>query len=119
MNEKNALLLLAHLRPENRVWYRAIQTRFIATALHTSRTTSRFNPGGIFRLLYLAENHLVALLEVQALMGTPLLPGGPLPNPRYSYTVLNLKVSLTGVVDLTARPALAALATNPQELTGD
>lgn len=119
MKEKNAYLLLPHLRPLTGVWYRAIQTRFISTALHTSSTTSRFNPGGTFPLLYLSESHLVALLEVGALLGSPLHAGGLIPSPRHSYTVLNLTVSLARVADLTSQTSQTELETNPQELTGD
>ncbi|HWQ32780.1 MAG TPA: RES family NAD+ phosphorylase [Blastocatellia bacterium] len=119
MKEKNAHRLLPYLRPLTGVWYRAIQTRFIATALHFSSTASRFNPGGTFPLLYLSENHLVALLEVQALFGSPLNASGLIPSPRHSYTVLNLTVNLAGVADLTSHKSQTDLETNPQELTGD
>jgi len=72
--------------PESRVWYRAIQTHFLATALaihHTATTSSRFSSATVaspgHQVLYLAEDPLVALLEVQALLGSPTTPGGIVP----------------------------------------
>src|SRR5438045_3448679 len=70
-----------HRRPMNPFWYRAIQSHFLTgtpgalpTPLSTSHTTTipgRFNIGTpvqpSFPVLYLAENHMVALFEVQAL----------------------------------------------------
>ncbi len=64
--------------PETRVWYRAIQPQFWTTSLATQQTMvipSRFNRGASarpqFQILYLAENQMVALFEVQALLGSP------------------------------------------------
>lgn len=46
---------------------------------------SRFSPASPadpgFEILYLAENHLVAMFEAQALFGSPLTPGLVIPNP--------------------------------------
>ena len=68
-------------RPENRVWYRAIQPQHWPTALataHTTRIPSRFSPATsakpAFPVLYLAEDHQVALFEAGALLGS-ILPG--------------------------------------------
>lgn len=107
-------------------WYRALQTHFLLTALSTGHTTtvsSRFSgaspgtPG--FEILYLAENHLVALLEVQALLGSPTTPGGVVPHPHSTWTTLNVTVSLHQVADLTDLTAQALLGITAQELTGD
>lgn len=69
-------------------------------------------------MFYLAENHLVALLEVGALVGTAL-PGGLFPSPHRAWSVLNVGVRLTSVVDLTRRAPLETLGTSIQELAGD
>lgn len=112
--------------PEIGTWYRALQIQFIPTALTTSYTstvTSRFSsatravPG--FAILYLAENHLVALLEAQALLGSPTTPGGLVPHPKGSYATLNVAVSLQQVADLTDPASQTQLDTTAQELTGD
>ena len=114
------------LGAESRTWYRAIQTHFLTTALstkHTATISSRFSaatpasPGS--QILYLAENPLVALLEVQALLGSPTTPGGIVPHPKSSWTTLNVRVSLTRVADLTDIAEQGRLETTAQELTGD
>lgn len=114
------------LAPEKGTWYRALQTHFLPTALstrHTTTITSRFSgaspvaPG--YEVLYLAENHLVALLEVQALLGSPTTPGGVVPHPRSTWTTLNVSVSLSRVADLTDPTAQSLLDITAQELTGD
>jgi len=114
------------LASERGTWYRALQTHFLPTALsthHTSTVASRFSgaspsaPG--FEVLYLAENHLVALLEVQALLGSPTTPGGVVPHPHSTWTTLNVAVSLQQVADLTDLSAQPLLDITAQELTGD
>jgi hypothetical protein len=86
-------------------------------------TSSRFSgaspasPG--FEILYLAEDHLVALLEVQALLGSPTTLGGMVPHPRSTWTVLNVSVSLQHVADLTDAASQALFDITAQELTGD
>lgn len=114
------------LAPESGIWYRAVETRFLSTALSTRQTrttTSRFNgvpPGSSsYEILYLAENHLVALLEVEALMGSPVNPGSLVPQPHRSWTMLNVTVSLQRVADLTDLSTQEALQITAQELTGD
>jgi hypothetical protein len=63
---------------------------------------------------------MVALFEVQALMGSPLVPGGVVSNPAYPWVVINANVSLRAVVDLTDDvSAQVPLGTTAQELTGD
>ncbi len=112
-------------RPENAVWFRAIQPQHWQTALATEQTTagpSRYSPANptnpSFPILYLAENHFVALREVGALLVLPS-QGGLLPHPRLTWTILNVKVVLQAVVDLTDVVSQAALDTTVQELTGD
>lgn len=103
-----------------------METRFLPTALATRQTrtaTSRFNaavpeyPG--HEVLYLAENHLVALLEVEALLGSPADPRRLVPHPHRSWTTLNVTVSLQKVADLTELSIQHSLAITAQELTGD
>lgn len=107
-------------------WYRAIQPHFLPTALHTKHTRrirSRFSNGSTskpsYRILYLAETHLVALFEVQALLGSPTIPGGVVPKPHGAWTILDVNISLTRIADLTDVTEQGKLATNAQELTGD
>jgi len=114
--------------PATRVWDRAIQPQFWPTALRTAQTArfpSRYNEGAAairpFEILYLAEDHQVALLEVDALLGSPLAHTNiPLiPNPHEAWTILNVKVQLQQVADLTRLPEQNLLGTSAQELTGD
>lgn len=114
--------------PENRVWYRAIQPKFWQTALQTEQTTrapSRYNAGSLarrpFEVLYLAEDHQVALYEVGAMMGPCFPKPGRVvvPNPKHSWTILNVRVQLQRVADLTRVSVQKLLCTSAQELTGD
>jgi RES domain-containing protein len=116
----------APLGPESRTWYRALQTHFLASALstrHTRTLSSRFSaatpdsPG--YEILYLAENHAVALLEAQALLGSPITPGGMVPHPHSTWTILNVAVRLQAVADLTDTETQDRLETTAQEITGD
>ena len=100
--------------------------QFILGALatrHTKTIASRFsaanprNPG--FEILYLAENHVVAMFEVQALFGSPLNPGGIVPHPTASLVTLAIGTQLTAVVDLSDPNQPNVVGTNAQELTGD
>jgi RES domain-containing protein len=107
-------------------WYRAVDPRFLATALstsHTPTTPSRFSPGRpgapAFEILYLAENPMVAMFEARALFGSPTTPGGVVPHPARPLVTLPILVSLTAVADLTDAGEAASVDTNAQELTGD
>ena len=109
--------------PETHTWYRAIQPQFWNTALATAHTrtipsrfsaSSRARPG--FEILYLAENHQVALFEVQALIGSPTLF---LPNPAGAWVIINVTVSLSNVADLCDQAEYAKVDSSIQELTGD
>ncbi len=107
-------------------WYRAVDPRFLATALstaHTSRISSRFSPATpaqpAFEILYLAENPLVTLFEAQALFGSPSTPGGLVPHPGRPLVTLPMSLDLTDVIDCTDSLTATMLETNAQELTGD
>jgi hypothetical protein len=109
------------------VWYRAVDPQYLSAALnfsHTRLSPSRYyDPGTAanpFDILYLAENPLVALLEVEALFGSPAIPGGVTANPARSWLIINAHVQLTKVADLTdVSCAQTPLSTTAQELTGD
>lgn len=94
------------LGPENRYWFRAFDPRHIVTPLdaaHTSTFPTRFSPGPIslspFQIIYLSENQLVCLREVEALLGSSKL--ALLPNPVFAWTIINVRVTLRQVADLT------------------
>jgi hypothetical protein len=109
------------------VWYRAIDPQHLPAALsysHTRRFASRYYEGPtaktLFDIVYLAENPLVALFEVEALFGSPLTAGGVTANPARSWVIINAQVRLTKVADLTDVSAShSPLSTTAQELTGD
>lgn len=111
--------------PENATWYRAIQPQFLPTALQSSAARGRFNPGphlpraSQFQLLYFAEDPVTALFEVQAMLGSPHVPGGAVAHPRRTFTIINVMVLLQEVCDLTDISAAQSLGTGAQELTGD
>jgi len=85
---------------------------------HTKAAPTRFNEGrGVFATLYLAQDQLVALFEVQALFGSPYTTW--LAVPGRNWAILNVSVVLQSVVDLTLAAPQAALGTTAQELTGD
>jgi RES domain-containing protein len=110
------------LGPESRTWFRALQTHFLSSN-HTTTVCSRYSgatpatPG--YEVLYLAENPMVALLEVQALFGSPTTPGGVVPHPHSTWTILNVAVRLSGVADVTDMTNQTLLDVTAQELTGD
>src|SRR5262245_17172724 len=115
-------------RTEKGVWYRAIEALHWPTALQTSHTrsfASRFSAGNqhrqSFEILYLAEDHQVALYEVGAIVGPPFPTlGKPVfSNPWKAWTILNVRVTIQQVVDLTEVAAQVRLGTSAQELTGD
>jgi hypothetical protein len=114
------------LKPQGGTWYRAIPPSFLPAALSTTYTatvSSRFSDGSLltpsFPMLYLAETNMLALFEVGALFGSPMMPGGLVPHPRRATTILNVNVTLHNVVDLTDLTQQAVFNTNAQELTGD
>jgi RES domain-containing protein len=112
------------LQPINGIWYRAIAARHWKTALRTVQTAQipgRFNPGKAattpFEILYLAENPVVALYEVQAIFGPP---HQAIANPHESkWLTVDTRIRLSAVADLTATDQQALLETTMQELTGN
>jgi RES domain-containing protein len=119
MNLANRGSLIA--RPLTGTWYRAIQPQHQSTALQSSHSKSfpsRFNEGRhLFEILYLAEDQMVALFEVQALLGSPY--GTWVPNPYQAWVILNVDVTLHHIADLTRLSQQRLLDTTVQELTGD
>jgi hypothetical protein len=116
--------------PLTGIWYRAFHPLFMSTPLataHTALATSRYNEGATalpqFEIIYLAEDHQVALLEVGAILGSPLsLPGQMpmlIPNPSSPWSILPIRVHLQIVADITRPSQLAMLRTTAQEITGD
>ncbi len=117
--------LATYFRPLSGGWFRGIEMQYGATPLqyvHTSTRSSRFSHADsqhpAFPLIYLAENHDIALKEVGALFnppGTNLVVS----NPHAAGTILNVTVAVSAVLDLTDRVVQNFLQTNFQELTGD
>ncbi|HVX86356.1 MAG TPA: RES family NAD+ phosphorylase [Phycisphaerae bacterium] len=112
------------------MWYRAFHPSFLSTPLATSHTAlaaSRYNEGATalpqFEVLYLAEDHQVALLEVGAILGSPLSLSGQPPflisNPASPWSILPIRVQLQSIADITRTSQLALLRTTAQEITGD
>jgi hypothetical protein len=112
--------------PERSVWYRAIEPQHLTMALGVAQTIfvpTRFSPAAdaapAFPILYRAENHLVALLEVGAIFATAGSRGVFLPNPQGSWTLLNVQVTLQHIADLSDVVEQMKIGTSAQELTGD
>ncbi len=76
---------------------------------------ARFTPKGGFDSLYLASDPVTALTEVSALVA---LPGGPVPVRTAPLVIVSVDGVVSRVLDLTDADTLAALGTNPQEITG-
>jgi hypothetical protein len=113
-------------RPLTGPWFRATRPQFFTTVLayaHTTTIPGRFNPGLSthpgFPVLYLAQDQLVALFEVGALLGSPLPGQAFLPNPNQPWTVVNVDVQLSKVADLCQQSQRKLIETTAQELTGD
>ncbi len=112
-------------QPIAATWYRAIELKFwnslLATA-HTATIAGRFNAGSSarpgFEILYFAEDHQVALFEVQALLGSPYLPAYA-PNPNVAWVIINVDVQLDQAANLTKASHRRRIGTTVQELTGD
>jgi hypothetical protein len=111
------------LKPLTGTWYRAIRQEHWETRLsarHTATATTRFNAGSVenpsYQVLYLAQDHQLSLFEVRALVGKP---EAPLPDPRITWTILNLHVALQAVADLTGPREQRRIGTSAQELTGN
>ncbi|HEY9861622.1 MAG TPA: RES family NAD+ phosphorylase [Candidatus Obscuribacterales bacterium] len=98
---------------------RVIHIRYANTALSSIgslKTGGRYNQKSAFQALYLADNPVTALLEVEALLKTrtelTYVPKPPL-------IVLSIYYQLNAILDLTHLNNQRSLATNLQELTGN
>ena len=114
-------------RPIANTWYRFIQTAFFKSPLnylYTKENWTRYSAGLVqaepFSVVYLGDHPDVAALEVGAVFGDPLRPGGTIADPARSWVSLNVSVQLQSVVDLTDVSGVQKpLGTTAQELTGD
>jgi hypothetical protein len=68
-------------------------------------------------VLYLCENQILTLREVEAVYGT-LDPGRTIPDPDTAWAVINVGVCLQSVADITDPAQLQLLGVSLQELTG-
>jgi hypothetical protein len=112
------------VQPLDAVWYRAILAKHWQNALatsHTSRVTTRFNPGTVanptFEVLYLTERPVVAQYEVNDIFGPPEL--ALFKEEKSRYLLIDVSVRLQRVADLTDPSQQALLETSVQELTGN
>ncbi len=110
------------LHPLTGHWFRALNLRHWkkrSQTDHTKTSRTRFSAATanapLYRILYLGENHQVAIYEVGALLGDP---NAPISSPRGSWALMSLKVRLHHVADLTDPDEQRLIATNDQELTG-
>jgi hypothetical protein len=110
------------LRPLTGHWYRALNLKHWnnrLSASHTSNTRSRFSAATpaapLYRILYLGENHQVAIYEVGALLGDP---DAPISNPKGSWVLMSIQVSLDNTADLSDINQQRIISTTSQELTG-
>ncbi len=66
-------------------------------------------------MLYLGENHQVAIYEVGALLGDP---DDPISNPKGSWVLMSIQITLHQIADLSKLDQQKLISTNRQELTG-
>src|SRR4051794_28287986 len=92
------------LHPLTGHWFRALNLKHWKTRLlsdHSKTSRSRFSSATsaspLYRILYLGENHQVAIFEVGALLGDP---NSPISSPRGSWILMNLYVRIYNVTDL-------------------
>jgi hypothetical protein len=104
------------------MWYRAIPQEHWKTRLsarHTITVATRFSAGSptnpTYQVLYLAQDHQLALFEVRALLAKP---EAPIPDPRSTWAILPLSVTLEAVADLTNPAEQRRIGISTQELTG-
>jgi RES domain-containing protein len=113
-------------RPLTGLWYRAIRPMYLISALSTAHTRTlpgRYNAASAAHpgpeIIYLAADHFVGLFEVDAVLGSPLPGGTVIPNPHAAWTIINVEIVLSRVVDLNLPSNVRLLQTSFQELTGD
>ena len=104
-------------------WFRTVVVSYLTTPLstgHTRMRASRFHAATIaagFQILYLTEDHVTALFEVEAILGSPF--SSYLPNAAGAFAILPVQVHLQAITDLTLPPTLRSIESSVQELTGD
>jgi hypothetical protein len=110
------------LRPHAGTWFRALNLRHWKTRLitdHSRASRSRFSNASttapLYRILYLGENHQVAIYEVGALLGNP---NAPVSSPKGTWVLMSLQITLYHVADLCDATQQKLISTNDQELTG-
>jgi hypothetical protein len=110
------------LSPLTGHWFRALSLRHWNTRLGTTQSSiysSRFSDASeavpSYRMLYLGENHQVAIFEVGALVGDP---DDPISNPRGSWVLMSIHVPLHHIADISGPAQQKIISTNHQELTG-
>jgi RES domain-containing protein len=98
---------------------RVIHIKYINSALSaigSLQTGGRYNQKSAFQALYLADNPVTALLEVEALFKTRTVFRYVAKPP---LIVLSIYYQLNAILDLTNLNNQLALGTNLQELTGN
>ncbi len=110
-------------RPLTGHWFRALRLKHWTTRLsssHSAISPSRFSSATPtkprHRIVYLGENHQVAIHEVGALLGDP---SAPVSNPKGSWAILSFEVILNQIVDLTDSTQQKIISTNTSELNGN
>jgi hypothetical protein len=124
---KTSATILLPIKPATGLWYRVTIPRYLqqlTSTAHTKVSPSRFyNPWTAnpqFATLYLAELPNVAEFEAQVVFGSSKGPGVPLHGrARGGWTVMDVSVSLSVIVDLSDPASQAYLDTSVQEMTGD
>jgi len=66
-------------------------------------------------MLYLGENHQVAIFEVGVLLGDP---DDPISNPKGAWALMSIQVTLHHIADISDPAQQKIISTNHQELTG-
>ena len=104
-------------RPLTAVAYRLIPLRYVGTALSSIGSLEkggRYNPPGVFEALYLSEDPVTALQEVQIVRVTDAALFGVKSSPRI---LLSVELTLQAVLDVTPPKVQTKLGTNLQEMT--
>lgn len=101
-------------------WSRAMPTRSTYSPVSfppAGRSHGRFKDrASAYSLIYLADERRVALLEVNALLHSPMFAANPFSVP---YSVHTIRVTDLEVLDMTEEPHQVDFDTTAQELTGD
>lgn len=104
--------------PFTGTFYRLIHAKYAETALSSigsRRYGGRYNPPGVFEVLYLADSPITGLQEVNSLFR---VQSGLIPVRGAPRIVLSVDCRLHYVVDLRSTEVRERLRTNLQELTG-